>query len=119
MAHHSVSAGQDVEDELIPEPVYFRLGDRMMDVIENQILGDEEEEEQSDSEMEVTDLTAPPSQAYVHPLTLCMSYPCTRATEVSEVSGAGVTFCVGGFTDASAGRRRLHGSGVLGCRTVT
>ena len=57
----------DPEDELIPEPVYFRLGDsnfRKMEDIENQILGDEEEEDLSDSEMEVTDLTAPPSQSY-------------------------------------------------------
>lgn len=73
---------QDAEEELIPEPVYFRLGDRRMDDIENQILGEEEEEDTSDTEMEVTDLTAPPSQAYVHPLTLCMSYPCTKAAEL-------------------------------------
>lgn len=74
--------GQDPEDELIPEPVYFRLGDanfRKMEDIENQILGEEEEEDLSDSEMEVTDLTAPPSQAYVHPLTLYTTYPCMRA----------------------------------------
>lgn len=81
MAHH-LSAGQDAEEELIPEPVYFRLGDRRMDDIENQILGEEEEEDLSDTEMEVTDLTAPPSQAYVHSLTLCMSYPCTKAAEL-------------------------------------
>ena len=80
MAHYP---GQDPEDELIPEPVYFRLGDsnfRKMEDIESQILGEEEEEDVSDSEMEVTDLTAPPSQAYVHTLTHHLSCPYMRAT---------------------------------------
>lgn len=104
MAHYWPSAGQDAEDELIPEPVYFRLGDRKMEDIENQILGEEEEEDLSDTEMEVTDLTAPPSQAYVTSFAL-HTPQCTRAAELVHFSGVHVLLRVGGSTAISPGRR--------------
>ena len=59
----------DNDDDIVPEPVYFSLMDPIFRREEREEdshmlgVGEEEEDELSDSEMEIMDLTAPPPQA--------------------------------------------------------
>ena len=57
----------DNDDDIVPEPVYFSLMDPIFrrEEMDSHMLGvgEEEEDELSDSEMEIMDLTAPPPQA--------------------------------------------------------
>ena len=61
-----MASNEVVDDDIAPEPVYFSLMETTFkNEVDTQILGvgEDEEDEPSDTELEIMDLTAPPSQA--------------------------------------------------------